>query len=401
MTTFAYQVRDKDGKRVRGLIEAVSEKIAADRLSEQGYLINRIVTKKNLSLPFLLSRRIPADDLTMFYFQLGNLLESGVPLLTALQNMLGQIEHQKLNQVVQRLIVRIQNGASMSEAMDEEPNIFLLLYRSIIRVGETSGHLSQNVKYIAELNEARSELNHQVASSLAYPIVLIVASFAVVTFMIVWIIPTFTAIFTKAGIPLPLPTRILYHLSQFVKTHPLLLIVSATSLIAGFKSLMHIRSFKYQWDRFVISLPYVGLLIKRIEIARWTRSLALMLSSGVPVLKALEISKLLTQNLIFKENYADAYTSVQGGGKLADTLRKNGVFPNDVIQMISTGENSGTLDKMLYKICNFYDQLIARSLKKMTSMIEPVFILLMGGIVGFIMLSILLPIFDMIKLVNH
>jgi len=227
-----------------------------------------------------------------------------------------------------------------------------------------------------------------------------VASIAVIMFMVVWIIPTFTSIFTQAGVELPLPTKIVYNLSQFVKGSPLLLICALGSIIIGFKFLLKVRDFKFAWDRFLLSLPYVGPLIKRIEIARWTRAIGLMLSSGVPILKALEISGKLTQNLVFEKNYKDAYDSIQGGGKLADTLRNSNVFFNDAIQMISTGENSGTLDKMLYKIAGYYDQLTARSLKRLTSIIEPFFVVFMGLVVGFIMLSIMLPMFDMITVVN-
>lgn len=400
MTTFAYQVRDKKGKRIKGLVEAISEKMAADSLSERGYLITRITVKKKSLLLFSVSGKIPADVLTMFYFQLSNLIDSGIPLLTALETMLGQVEHPRLNKIVQKLTTGIQNGSSLSEAMDQEPGVFLMLYRSMVRVGETSGNLSKNLQYIAELNEARSEMSHQVASSLAYPVVLMVASIAVILFMVVWIIPTFTSIFTQAGVALPLPTQIVYNLSQFVKSSPLILICVLGSIVVGFKLLLRIRDFRFLWDRFLLSLPYIGPLTKRIEIARWTRAVGLMLSSGVPILKTLEISGKLTQNLVFEKNYKEAYDSVQSGGKLADTLGHSKVFFNDAIQMISTGENSGTLDKMLYKIAGYYDQLTSRSLKRLTGVIEPFFVVFMGFVVGFIMLSILLPMFDMISVVN-
>lgn len=400
MTTFAYQVRDKNGKRIRGLVEAISEQMAADHLTQQGYLITRISPKRKSPWLFSMPGRISSDDMTMFYFQLSNLIESGIPLMTALETMLGQVENPRLNKIVQKLTTCIQTGSSLSEAMDQEPNVFAMLYRSMVRVGETSGNLGKNLQYIAELNEARSEINHQVASSLAYPIVLMVASIAVIMFMVVWIIPTFTSIFTQAGVELPLPTKIVYNLSQFVKGSPILLICALGSMIVGFKLLLKNRDVKFLWDRFLLSLPYAGPLIKRIEIARWTRAVGLMLSSGVPILKALEISGKLTQNLVFEKNYKDAYDSVQGGGKLADTLGHSKIFFNDAVQMISTGENSGTLDKMLYKIAGYYDQLTARSLKRLTSIIEPFFVVFMGVVVGFIMLSILLPMFDMISVVN-
>ncbi len=401
MTTFAYQVRDKNGKRLKGFVEAISEKTAADHLAQQGFLVTQIKTRSKSSFLFSPSGKISSDDFTMFYVQLSNLLESGITLLSALQTMLGQIDSKRLNHVVQRLISSIQSGSSLSEAMEQQPDVFQTLYQNMIRVGETSGNLSQNLQFIAELHESRSELNHKIFTSLAYPVVLMIASVAVILFMIVWIIPTFAEIFTKAGVPLPLPTQIIYNISQFVKSYPLLLTLFLGLFFVGAKLVLKVPDVKYKWDKFLLSLPYFGPLVKRIEISRWTRAVALMLSSGVPILKTLEISKRLTQNLLFEECYGRAYTSVQGGGKLADTLRNNHIFFNDAVQMIATGENSGTLDKMLYKIATYYDQLVTRNLKRLTGVIEPVFVVGMGLVVGFIMLSVLLPIFDMISLVGN
>ena len=401
MPTYAYQVRDKEGRKVRGKIEAPSEKNVVDRLLEEGFLITQVKPANRLALSgdlLSMGAKISSDDFTMFYFQLGNMVEAGIPLLTALQTVVNQIANVTLKKVVQNLISKVENGASFSEAMGHHTKMFPLLYRSMIRVGETSGTLAETLRHVGELNEARAELQHQVRSALAYPMVLIVASIAVVILMMVWIVPTFTTIFNKAGIPLPLPTRLIFGFSVWVKANPWVLAGILAGGIIGGRSLIHLPSVKYQWDRFWLSVPAVGLLMRRIEVARWSRSVALMLSSGVPILQALEIAQNLTQNLVFREVLANAYTDIQRGGKLADTLQKGGAFPNDVVQMVSAGENSGTLDKMLYKVANFYDQLIARTLKKVTAMIEPISILFMGGIVAFIMLSILLPIFDMIKI---
>ena len=404
MPNFAYQVRDRDGNKIKGSMESASEKMVADHLLQQGYLIANIKKRANLlavSNDLLsIGAGVSLADFTMFYFQLANLVDAGIPLVSALAAVIGQIGNRTLKTVVQSLKSRIEGGASLSEAMSHHGKMFPLLYRSMVRVGETSGSLALTLRHIAELNEAKEELRHQVRSALAYPVVLILASISVVVFMMVWIVPTFTSIFNKAGIPLPLPTRFLYGISIWTKTHPVLVVAILIGGGIGFQITVRVKQLKYYWDQFWLSMPTIGILIRRIEVARWSRSLALMLSSGVPVLQALEIAKDLTQNLLFQEILEETHTAVQSGGKVADTLRKKGIFPNDVVQMVSSGENSGTLDKMLYKVAQFYDQLIARTLKKLTSTIEPVFILVMGGVVALIMLSILLPIFDMIKILN-
>ena len=400
MSTYAYQVRDKEGKKIRGRVEAQSEKIVVDRLLGEGYFVTYVKPASRLVLSgdlVIMGTGISSDTLTMFYFQLGNMVEVGVPLLTALQTVRSQIENGTLKKIVHSLISKVENGASFSEAMSQHDKTFPLLYRTMVRVGESSGHLAETLRHVGELNEARAELEHQIRSALAYPAVLMVASIAVVIFMMVWIVPTFVTIFNKAGIPLPLPTRVIVGLSYGIRKSPLLLGGALIGAITGFRFLLTMPSFKLMWDKFWLSVPVVGLLIRQIEVTRWSRNVALMLSSGVPILQTLEIAQSLTRNLVFKEALVNAYTAVQSGGKLADTLSANRAFPVDVVQMVLTGETSGTLDKMLYKVADFYDQLIARTLKQLTALIEPLSILLMGGIVAFIMLSVLLPIFDMIK----
>ena len=401
MATYVYKVRDTKGKQLKGSVEAVSERAAADRLTASGLLVTTIKPKQNLSLWTNLditASKISADDLTMFYLQLGNMLDAGLPLLTALRSMQGQIDNRSLKKSVSEITRRIEGGESLSEGMSRFPKIFPPLYRNLIQVGETSGNLGYVLANIAELNESKEELNHQIRSALAYPIILILASVAVVVFMMMWLIPAFIVIFDRSNIPLPTPTRVLYALSLFLKSNWPVVSGLIVILFVGGKLLLRLHFVKYRWDQFWLSVPVIGLLTKRIEISRWARNIALMLRSGVPLLKALQISKSLTGNAVFEETLRLAPDSVEAGGKLAEAIQKNGVFPNDVIQMVATGESSGSLDKMLHKVSEFYDQLVTRSLKKLTSMIEPTFILLMGVVVGFIMLSIFLPIFDMIKI---
>ena len=401
MPTYHYKVRDKRGKKTSGILEAVSEKSAADRLAGEGYLVTsiqpKLVTQKN---PFLsaLEGQVAADDMTMFYLQLGNMLDAGVTLLSALENVRDQIENPSFKKIVLDVAKRIEGGESFSEAMVHHSSAFPPLYRSMVQAGEASGNLGQVLAHVAELNEAKSELRHEIHSALAYPILLMVASVLVVALMVVWVIPSFALIFDKSGIPLPLPTRLVYGLSLFVKKNFLGLASLMVAGSIGFWSLLRLPPVKYKWDQFWISFPVIGLLIKRIEVSRWARSMALMLSGGVSILKTLEITEGLTRNSLFQETYKLTLGAVEGGEKLAGSLQQKGIFPGDVIQMVSTGESSGTLDKMLYKVAQYYDQLVKRSLKKLTSMVEPIFILLMGGVIGLIMLSILLPIFDMIKI---
>ena len=400
MPTFTYQVRDEKGKKVTGELEATSEKALADRLSRDGYLVTSIKTARPFFWAPILGEwgeRVPMSEMTMFYFQLGNMVGAGVALLQSLRSAHRQIEHRTLKRAVADLADRVERGERLSEAMTRHAKLFPLLYRTMIEVGESSGNLDEVLRHVAELNEHREELIHQVRSALAYPVVLLLASIGVMTFMVLWLVPSFTVLFERSGIPLPLPTRILYGLSIWVKSHLIWLFGGSAALGLGWNFAFRFEAVKGSWDRFWLSVPVAGLLLRRIEIARWSRSFALMVSSGVPILRTLEVTRNVPQTRPFQAVLERAVERVQQGDQLAETLSWRGVFSDDVIQMVSTGENSGTLDKMLYKVAGFYDQLIQRNFKQLTSVIEPIFILFMGFIVGFIMISLLLPIFDMVK----
>ena len=403
MAVYTYIVRDPLGKKTKGQINAVSERSAADYLVSKGFFVTQIKSKETFDgwleweMP---GSRVAADDFTMFYLQLGNMLDAGLSLIVALKTAQSHLENKKLIRVIGEITRSVEDGTSLSESMDRHPQMFPVLYRSMIRVGEASGNLGKLLSSIASANDAKEELKHQITSALAYPVVLMIASVGVVMFMMMWVIPAFVSVFEKANIPLPLPTRIVVTISDFLKFHWGALFSLIAAAIIGFKLALRLNPVKYKWDQFWLSVPVIGKLEKRIEVTRWGRNFSLMLSSGIPILKALEVSRALTTNAVFEETLRFAPDAVQIGGKLASALERNSVFPSDVIQMVTTGENSGTLDKMLMKVADFYAQLVSRSLRKLTSVIEPIFILLMGGIVGFIMLSILLPIFDMIKILG-
>lgn len=402
MAQFIYKARDKSGKKVTGTTEALSEKTAADRLVALGYLPTEI-KKKSLSgssAQGFSKSKIHPDDLTMFYLQLSNMIDAGVPLLSAIQNMENQIEAPALKQIVKDISRKIEGGESFSSSLKYHKETFSSIDRSMIEVGESSGNIAQIFQHMADLTESKANLEHEIRSALAYPIVLMIASVAVVIFMMVWVIPSFQMIFERAGVPLPLPTRIIYSLGMFIRHHYILVVFAVIALVALLRILLRVPSIKYWWDSTIIRIPMLGHLLIRIEVTRWARNVGIMVGSGIPILDALSISCGLTQNVLFQEIYQLAVNNVQSGNRIAESLAFKKVFPNDVIQMISTGEQSGNLDKMLGKVAVFYDVLVKRSLKKLTSMIEPIFILILGGIIGFIMLSILLPIFDMIKLFN-
>jgi len=334
----------------------------------------------------------------MFYFQLGNLVEAGVPLLSALTTLADQSESRRMRRVIRNMSSRIESGESLSEAMRRHEPLFRDLVLSMVQVGEASGSLGEVLRHVSEMEEARLVLSEKIKESLAYPAVLMVSSLAVVLLMVMWIVPAFAAVFQKSAIPLPLPTQLLYDFGSWLKALEWRLLVIIIGMLAVFWLLLLAGWFRYRWDLFWISVPGIGHLIQRIEMARWSRATSLMLASGVPILRAIEISRNVVQNEVIRKSLRNVHTAVQAGGKVADILGKHAHIPRDVVQMVSTGESSGTLDVMLAKMAVFYEQLVAKSLSRLVKMIEPSLVLLMGGVVGLIMLSIFLPIFDMIRI---
>lgn len=399
MPLYAYIGRDRKGKKLRGLIESASEKTAVDQLLREGWLIAKI--KLSTGSPwwrFRLENKVSSDDFVLFLLRLENLLEAGVSLFAALKTLATQAGSSKLRRLTENISEKVEGGQSFSEAASSAPDVFSDLDCQMIRVGETSGSLPQALRHIIILHEASEELRHKLQSALTYPAILIVACVGVISIAIGWLIPAFTVIFEKAGVPLPLPTRILNGVAMWMHSHSIFLFIASSVLIVAVRLFLQIERIKFFWDRAWLQCPQIGTLLKRVEIARWGRTTALMLASGVPLVQTLDTVQKIPSNFAFRKALADAFEHVVGGESLAVSLERAGLFPGDVVQMVATGEMSGALDKMLRKISEFYDELIARALKHLTGMIEPIFVLVMGGLVGFIMLSILLPIFDMIKI---
>lgn len=401
MPIYAYHGRDKDGRRVKGQIESFSEKAALEHLTAQGYLIAGLLKRRDRA-SFLFRAQlwspVSTTDLLMFFLQLQNMLDAGVPLLTAIESSAQQSGRSSLRHIAADLAKRVTGGSSFSQALRSHSSVFDNLYADLIEVGEASGTLPESLRRVGELIESRDELNYQIKSALAYPIVLMVASVGVIAFAMVWLIPSFAVIFNRTGVPLPLPTRVMYGAGMWLKQNFILLIGVLLFMFVFLKGLLHFERFRYIWDRFWLRFPMIGTLIRRIETGRATRTFSSLLSSGVPMLTALVFVQRTTSNLFFQKGLKSAREAIERGERLTDAFRSESLFTSDVLQMVDTGEQSGSLDKMLLRVAVFYDQLIRRTLKSLTSVIEPFFIVLMGALVASIMLSVLLPIFDMIKI---
>ena len=404
MSSYIYRARDEKGKLIKGAMEALSPDELTAKLHKMGYLATSVSElKPGMRIKGLTERWRPVkqQDLLVFNFQLANLIEAGVPILSALKSIEAQIENKKLKDIIGDIGRNVEAGSSLSGSLNYYPHIFSRLFAGMVKSGEESGRLDKVLRRYAIFSESQMELREKIKGALFYPALLFIASILVILFIITYIIPQFVDLFTKAGIRLPLATRILYTAGLGIKSYWYAIIAGLAVLLWMLKRYWQTQKGKYQSDRLLLKIPLFGILARRISISRFTRTFSTLLSAGVPVLSSLEITKEVIGNAVIADEITRVGQSVERGEKLSDSLRVSGEFPSDTVQMIAVGEEGGNLDEMLNKIADFYDMAVGYAVKRLTVIIEPLFLAIMAAIIALIMASILIPIFDMVKILRH
>jgi general secretion pathway protein F len=314
--------------------------------------------------------------------------------------LIEQMENARLKRVLAHVRQQVREGRSLADAFQPHPRIFSSIYVNMVRAGEESGTLEIVLARLADYMESQARLLRTVQAALTYPLVMIVVSVVILMFLLAYVVPQVTHIFTETGRALPVATQLLLAVSSFVASYwwgVLLLGASGTLLIAR---LVRTPSGRAWWDRMLLRLPWVGRTIQRVSIARLSRTLSTLLASGVPILTALGIVSQLLKNSQLRRAVEEARASVQEGESLAAPLRRSGLFPALLTQMVAVGERSGELESMLARAADAYDEEVSAGLTRLTSLLEPLTILVMGGVILFIVLAILLPIFDLNQLVH-
>lgn len=404
MPTFNYRARDNAGKLIRGAIEAATPEEVAEKLRRMGYAPLTILEVKagvNLEQLGQAFKRISTEDIVMFNIQLANMINSGLSIMSSLDTLQKQLENKKLKQVIGMISRSVEAGESFSQALQKHPKVFSRLFVSMVKAGEASGNLDQVLNRYAEFAEAQEDLKQKVQGALFYPAVLIVAASLVIVFIVTLVIPKFAEIFTRAGISLPLPTIILYATGIAIRRFWYLVILAGILIIMALKRYLGTKRGKFIFDRASLRPPVVGPLVRKTCISRFARTLSTLVASGVPILQSLDIVREVVNNEVLGRVIKQMRDAAEKGERLAESLKVSEEFPPDTVQMIAVGEESGNLDGMLNKIADFYDRSIGYSIKKLTTVIEPVFLLVMGVVVAFIMASMLLPMFDMMKVLKR
>ncbi|MFH1259401.1 MAG: type II secretion system F family protein [Elusimicrobiota bacterium] len=402
MPNFVYKVKSPSGAVVDGVMEAAEQRMVVDRLRGQRFIILEIgAEKKDLvanvlkGIEGVFKQKVKAKDLVLFSRQLSTLVSAGVPIVQGLTILIEQIENKTFKEVVNAVREDIEAGISIAEALGKHPEAFTELYVSMVKAGEVGGILDVILERLSNYLESADKLRSKVKGAMVYPGVVLTIASAVTLFLLTVVIPTFKEIFASFGSELPAPTRILIALSEFLKSYILLIIAVPIAAFFALRQYHKTAQGQLQIDRILLKLPLFGLLLRKVAVAKFTRTLGTLVKSGVPILQALDTVAKTSGNKVVELAVMQARESIREGERIAEPLRKSKVFPPMVMQMIAIGEETGNLDMMLAKIADFYDQEVDVAVAALTSMIEPIIIVVMGVVIGAIVIAMFMPMFEM------
>ena len=417
MPVFVWKGLDDRGNAVKGMRDAESPKSLRVLLKKEGI---RIVehreegataggkadtkAKAKLDAKSLASTevdlgkyfdRVSVADIALITRQLATLLKSGITLIDALTALVDQVETEKLKKIFGGIKSAVNEGSSLANAMGQNPEVFGTLYISMIRAGEASGALDQVLVRLADFTEAQARLESKVLSAMMYPAIMTGVGGIIMMVLFVVVIPRITKIFTQVKAELPIQTKFLIFVADVIKGYWWLLIILAGLGVWAFRRWKKSKAGRAVWDRFVLRAPLVGNIVRLVAVARFSRTLATLLRSGVPVLTAMDIVKDVLNNVRLADVVSDAREAIREGDSIADPLRRSKEFPPIVVHMIATGEKSGQLEQMLESVADNYDFQVDQKVERLTTLIEPIMILGMGAAVAFVVFSILVPILQL------
>lgn len=404
MPYFTYKARDTKGRIIHGSMEAQSSYDIAQRLAKEFYIVISVgeVKLKNEFIKELVSGfkrlfvTVKPQDILNFYLHISVMISAGVPILNCLEISYNQTHNPQFKGILQDVAAKIRGGKSFSEALAGHSIVFPKLLINAVYAGEASGELDKVLKKLAEFSELMLKLRNDVKGALIYPFFLLVVGLGITLFLLVFVIPRFTEVFTRAGVKLPLPTQILVTLSDFVTKHGQSYFFVLLGMFIAIVVCLQFPFGRRQADLLKMNFPVLGPSVKGLCLSRFSHTLATLLSAGVPILEALEIAQENIGNVVLSKEIEVVSNRVREGKELSASMVGTH-FSYDIIQMIKVGEATGKMGFVLEKVAQLYDMNVAYQIKKITVLIEPVVLLFGGGIVGFIMASILLPMFDMIK----
>ncbi|SEI86540.1 type II secretion system F family protein [Demequina mangrovi] len=402
---FDYAVRDGQGKIQKGTIEAPSEGAVAHRLKEMGLAPVAITEVKTgglqaeIKIPGI-TDRIKLKDVAIMSRQLATMIASGLSLLRALSILAEQTENPALARVLQEVRNDVESGSSFSASLSKHEKAFPPLMINMVRAGEVGGFLDDVLESVAANFESEVKLRGKVKSAMTYPVVVFIIAILAVIGMLLFIVPVFAEMFANLGGELPFLTQILVIMSDVMKVGIIPFIIVLALIVSFWNRNKHKVEFREKVEPLYLKAPVFGMLVQKIALARFTRNLGAMIRSGVPILQALDIVGQASGNIVIERAAKDVRESVRTGNSLAKPLAQHEVFPPMVVQMMAVGEDTGALDTMLDKVADFYDQEVEATTEALTSLIEPLMIAVLGGLIGFMVIGLYMPIFSVFELVQ-
>ena len=410
MPTFAYTAKAPDGKTLSATAEAASPMELRTRLTDQGYKVQKVAPAKAKAVKaarpanqmgfFEKISRVKLTEKAIFCRQFSTMIDAGVSLVRCLDVLSEQSQSPKMRRIIADLRTEVESGNMLSKAMGKYPGEFDNMFIGLVRAGEVGGVLEEALQRLSVFLEKDVELRRKVKSALTYPIIVSCVAIAIVLFLTIYIVPQFLKMFLEFGLKesdFPAPTLFLAQVSNFLVYKFYIVAICSVIFFFAFKMFVRTKFGKRAWDRFKLKVPVFGKLNHKVCLARFSRTLATLLSSGVPILQALETVAGAVSNEIISDAILDARARVREGDVISEPLRKSKMFPPMVVQMIAIGQESGSLDTMLYKIADFYDSEVDAAVAALTAAIEPVLIVFLGFTVGFIVVAMFLPMVAMIQ----
>jgi len=406
--TFDYKVRDRSGGLVEGQLDGDSMALVVKRLRDMGYMPISVTPKSSVSLNAEikipgLSDRVRLREVAVVTRQLSTMVDSGLSVVRSLGILAAQVENPAFAKVLLAVRLDLEHGSSLSVACAKHPKVFSHLYCTLIAAGEAGGNLDEVLGQLATTIENQAQLNRTIRSAMTYPAVVLSVMIVILTAMLVFIVPVFENLFKELGGKLPFPTRVLITVSKIITSAWALLVIAViVGIVVAVRKWISTPEGRRKWDRLILRPPVFGPLFHKIALARMTMTLSSLISSGVPILEALDLTADTAGNRTVGDVLLEAKSGVREGRPLADPLREHeAAIPVLVTQMIEVGEQTGALDGMLQKVAEFYDQEVQVTVKNLTSLLEPILTVVMGCAVGAMVICLYLPMFDYIKLVPN
>jgi type IV pilus assembly protein PilC len=397
MPVFTFSGKNTAGEKITGERMAANKQVLAMQLRREQIASPTIREKgKEFALPTFGSTKVKTKEIAIFFRQFSVMIDAGLPLVQCLEILAANQENASFQKTLTGVRTTVEGGATLANAMRQFPKVFDDLTTNMIEAGETGGILDIILQRLAAYVEKAVKLRSAVKSALIYPVAVVSMAFLIVGALLKWVVPIFANLFAGLGVALPLPTRIVMGLSAFVGQFWWFFIVGAVGLVFGIKYIRKDPRGKYWMDYGMLKLPILGLLLRKIAVARFTRTLGTLITSGVPILEGLSITARTSGNAVLEEALMKVRKAIEEGRTIVDPLRECGVFPNMVTQMIGVGEATGAMDNMLQKIADFYEDEVDSATRDMLAMLEPVIIGLLGVMIGGIVISLYMPLFAMI-----